>query len=293
MRELAAAGPIHSCGSPRVLILALVCVGVLTAAAAAPTAAMAHGPVAPVALDYLARVAQVPAGVDAKVVDGDQRIWLRVDADLTVVVLDYRGAPYLRFTSSGVQVNRNSVMHDLNETRLAQVPPAELGSVTPPVWQRVSGGHDYEWRDGRLQALAATARPAGVSFVGAWSVPLLVDGRRSAVAGRLWHAGPPSVLWFWPMAVLLLCVPAAWRLRRARLDQWTARLLALTGLASLAIVGIGRELHGRPTVSAFQLFELAVILTFSGWGLFRVVMRRSGVFPTSRSRSPRCGRVSE
>ncbi len=257
-------------------MLALACVGVLTVAGAAPAAAVAHGPVAPVALDYLARVAHVPAGLDAKVVDGDQRVWLRVNPGLTVVVLDYRGAPYLRFTRSGVQVNRNSVMRYLNETPLASMPPAGLGPLTPPVWRRVSGGHDYEWHDGRVHALAATALAAGASFVGAWSVPILVDGRRSSVTGGLWYTGPPSVLWFWPIAVLLLCVSAAWRLRRPRLDQWTARLLALADLASLAVAGFGRELHGRPAVSAFQLVELAVILTFAGWGLFRVLVQRPG-----------------
>ena len=43
-----------------------------------PAAASAHGPVAPIASSYLARVSQAPVGLDAKVIDGDQRMWLRV-----------------------------------------------------------------------------------------------------------------------------------------------------------------------------------------------------------------------
>ncbi|MBV9803987.1 MAG: hypothetical protein JO130_12375, partial [Solirubrobacterales bacterium] len=73
--------------------------------------AQAHGPVAPVASSYFAKALQVPPGLDAKVIDGDLRMWLRVPPQDTVVVLDYRGAPYLRFSNSGVAVNHNSAMY--------------------------------------------------------------------------------------------------------------------------------------------------------------------------------------
>ena len=79
--------------------------------AAVPGVARAHGPVAPVATDYLARVTRAPAGLDAHVVDGYLRLWLRVRPRETVEVLDYLGAPYLRFSRSGVYVNRNSQMY--------------------------------------------------------------------------------------------------------------------------------------------------------------------------------------
>ena len=61
----------------------------------------------------------------AKVIDGDQRMWLDVRRAGTVVVLDYRGAPYLRFSPSGIDVNQNSAMYYLNQTP-AEVPPKGL-----------------------------------------------------------------------------------------------------------------------------------------------------------------------
>jgi hypothetical protein len=67
--------------------------GVIVAALGLPATAAAHGPVDPPASSYLARVSQLPAGVTAKVIDGDQRLWLRVGPRRTVVVLDYQGAP--------------------------------------------------------------------------------------------------------------------------------------------------------------------------------------------------------
>jgi hypothetical protein len=241
-----------------------------------PTAAQAHGPVAPVALDYRARVSATPSGIVAKVVDGDQRMWLRAVAGETVVVLDYRGAPYLRFSPAGVAVNHNSAMYYLNQTPVAATPPASLTSKTPPNWIRVSAGHAYGWHDGRLHALATVALPRGVSFVGRWTVPILLDGGRTAISGGLWHDGSPSVMWFWPIAVLVLCVLAAWRVRRPDLDQRTARLLAVGALSAVAAAAVGRGLHGRPAVSVLQLLEMAIVLGFALWGLVRVVVQRPG-----------------
>ena len=62
----------------RVRARALALAGVLLALGAFPSGAGAHGLVAPIASSYLARVSRVAAGLEAKVADGDQRMWLRV-----------------------------------------------------------------------------------------------------------------------------------------------------------------------------------------------------------------------
>jgi hypothetical protein len=243
-----------------------------------PVAAQGHGPIAPVASDYFAKPLAVPEGLEAKVVDGDLRMWLRAPAGEAVVVLDYRGAPYLRFSREGVAANHNSTMYYLNQTPFAQKPPANLTPHTPPSWHGVSGGHAYEWHDGRLHALASVALTPGVSFVGRWKVPLRIDGRLTAIDGGLWHAGHPSLVWFWPIVVVLACVLAARRLRRRDLDFLVARILATAALIGVTIAGLGVQLHGRPGVSALQLVELAVILAFVAWGTWRAVLHRPGYF---------------
>ena len=250
----------------------------LIAGALMPARALAHGPVAPVASSYLARLGHVPAGLDAKVVDGDQRMWLRVPPTEPVVVLDYRGAPYLRFTSAGVQVNQNSSMYYLNRTPVALPVPANLTQSTPPKWQHASGGHDYTWHDGRLHALAAVALTPGKSFVGTWRVPLLIDGRPGAVSGGLWHAASPSLVWFWPIAVLLLCVLAAWRVRAPSLDARVARALGIASLLAIGTGAVGQQLHGHPAVTVVQLIELTVLLAFVAWGLARTAFGAPGYF---------------
>jgi hypothetical protein len=245
--------------------------------AALPDLAAAHGPVDPVASSYQARVSFAPAGLEAKVIDGDQRMWLRVPPAATAVVLDYGGAPYLRFSPAGVQVNQNSAMYYLNQTP-AQSPPSGLTRATPPRWQRIGGGHAYGWHDGRLHALATVALTPGSSYVGRWRVPVSVAGGVSAISGTVWHADRPSIVWFWPLVVLLACLLAAWRLRRPGLDARVARGLAVTALLAIAVAGAGRELHGRPTVSVGQYLLLAVILAFVAWMLRRVLWQVPGYF---------------
>lgn len=256
-------------------------VAMLLGALALPGTASAHGPVAPVATGYLARIRAAPAGLNAEVIDGYVRMWLRAPARETVMVLDYRGAPYLRFSPAGVAVNRHSEMFYLNMTPVAAVPPASLTARTRPLWSPVSGGHAYEWHDGRLQALASVALAPGTRYVGRWSIPLRVDGRTAAISGGLWHAPRPSPVWFWPIGVILLCVLAGWRLRDNRLDAAMIRVLGGTATIGMAVAAIGLKLHGRPGLAPFNLVELAVILLFAAWAAHRVATRASGPFAYS------------
>jgi hypothetical protein len=249
----------------------------IVAALALPATAAAHGPVDPAASSYEARLSQVPAGLTAKVIDGDQRLWLRVDPSRTVVVLDYQGAPYLRFSRRGVQVNKASAMFYLNQVP-AQTPPLRTGPRVGAIWSLVSSGHAYGWHDGRLHALATTVLPAGGGYLGPWQVPVRVDGASSAIAGGLDYAPSPSIVWLWPILVALACVLAARRLRRPELDERVARGLAATALAGFAVAVTGQQLHGRPSVSIGQAIVLAIALAFAAWGTWRLLRRRHGWF---------------
>jgi hypothetical protein len=253
-------------------------VAVLSVLAALPEDAAAHGPVAPVATSYLARIRSVPPGLQAKIVDGYVRIWLTVPKNQTAVVLDYVGAPYLRFTKNGVAINHNSSMYYLNQTPVAETPPSDLNRNTPPDWQMISSGHTYEWHDGRLQDLANQALLPGTSYVGAWQIPLIVNGHKTQITGALFHHARPSIVWFWPIIVLLVCVLAGWRLNRPELDRLIARGLGAVAIAGLSVAAVARGLHGRPGVPAGQVVELGVVLAFAAWALYGVVVDRPGYF---------------
>jgi hypothetical protein len=242
-----------------------------------PAAAAAHGPVNPAASTYQARIVTTPAGTVAQVIDGDQRMSLSVDPRQTVVVLDYRAAPYLRFTPSGVEVNQSSSMYYLNQVP-AQIPPTRLSSATPPHWSRVSNGRAYSWHDGRLHALASIARAPGATYLGHWTIPLRVNGAPAAIGGGLYYAAGPSIVWFWPIVVVVSCVLALLRLRRDELEVRAARGLAGAAVVALVVAGAGQQLHGRPSVSAGQLIVLALVLVFAGWASRRLLLGRHGWF---------------
>jgi hypothetical protein len=261
----------------RTATVALAILAMLVVGFALPSGAAAHGPVDPSATSYLAAATSLPGGVEAKVIDGDQRMWIRVEPARSVVVLDYRGVPYLRFSRSGVAVNLNSAMYYLNQVP-AQLPPSGLGASTSPRWSMVSAGHEYGWHDGRLHALAATALAPGTTYVGRWTIPLLVDGGRTVIAGGLRYAPNPPLVWFWPIIVAFACVFAGLRLRRGRLDLRLARGLSVGALISVAVLATGQGLHGRPSVSVGQLVGLAIVLVFVGWALARLASDRHGWF---------------
>jgi hypothetical protein len=227
-----------------------------------PAAAQAHtGPANPIASSYKATIDSGPPGTVAKVLDADQRLRLSVSPAETLVVLDSQGAPYLRFSRAGVEVNRNSVMYFLNlPTPLT--PPARLTRSTPPDWARAAFTPDYTWHDGRLHALASVALRPGSSYIGRWRIPLRVDGRPAAITGSLRHANDPSLVWFWPAVVVLVCFLAGWRLGRPKLDVWVARGLAATALVALTVGSLGRQLYGQPRVTTSQLIVLGLILAF-------------------------------
>jgi len=153
-----------------------------------------------------------------------------------------------------------------------------VGPNTPRSWRRVSTSHAYSWHEGRVHALAAVAHPSASAYLGRWSIPLLIDGQLTAVRGSVWYAESPSVVWFWPIVVLLACLLAAMRIRRRSLDLLLARALSLAALLAIVVAGAARELHGRPSLSPLGLAGLAVTILFVAWALHQVMKKGPGYF---------------
>jgi hypothetical protein len=248
----------------------------IAALGALPAGAAADGPVTPTATNYLARITHVPAGVQAKVVDEYLNLWMRVPPSAHVTVLDFGGGPWVRFTPGGVAVNHNSPEYYYSQIPVPAVAPKGLTRTTPPHWVKVSSGHEYQWREGRLHALATIALSPGESYVGQWKIPLTFNARAAAITGGIWHRGSPSLLWFWPILVLIACALAAWRVRNAELDSRLSRALALLLLACVAVGMGGKYLHGSPGVSAGSLVLLVITLALLGAITGRLLSGQSG-----------------
>jgi hypothetical protein len=225
-----------------------------------PAAAQADGPVTPVATNYLARVTSAPAGLEAKVADGYLTLWVQATPSDTVIVKDFKGAPWVRFTPAGVWINHRSQSYYLSQIPVPETPPPGLTAQTPPRWFKVSSGHSYEWREGRMHALADIALPPGQTYAGQWRIPVTVNGHAATITGGLWRSDKPSIAWFWPIAVILVCLLAAWRVRSVRLDALLRDGLVALLLVCLAVAVVARNLHGRPVIQTAQITLLVVEL---------------------------------
>jgi len=231
---------------------------VLLAAGLLPATASAHvGRTPPAATDYLARISYLPPGLTARIVDGDQAMWMRAEPSLTVMVTGLRGEPYLRFSPAGVAVNTHSATWFLNRVR-PEVIPQGITSSTPPQWQQLTSLHWWTWHEGRLHTPALSAHPSGNTYLGRWVVPLVVDGRGTAISGGLWQSAPASLLWFWPLLLVAACIPALLKVREARLETQVGVGLAVLALVASTTARLGRELYGRPTISSWQLALVGV-----------------------------------
>jgi hypothetical protein len=132
-------------------------------------------------------------GLDARVLNFDDRIELVYAGDRELVVEGYRGEPYLRFRPGGrVEVNRRSPAAYLNEDRFAQVEvPARADHGAAPEWRTVARNGRYDWHDHRIHWMGEGSLPPQVEDeskpvrVFAWRIPVEVAGRRAVVRGRL------------------------------------------------------------------------------------------------------------
>lgn len=249
----------------------------LALALLSPGSAQAHGAVDPVATSFEARITSVPPGLRAIIVDGDLRVWLRVPHRDVVVVRDSQGEPYLRLAHGRIWANVESPMFYFNLIPPI-TPPARLSKTRRIRWVQVGSGDSYEWHDGRLHALALQAVTPGSSDVGTWRIPLLVNGRSAAIVGTLRYRQSPSIFWFWPIAVLLVCELALWRLQDPRLDLTILRALGQLTLLGILLAAIGRGLHGRPGLSILGLVELAIVAALAARAAWQVAHDRAGSF---------------
>jgi hypothetical protein len=228
-----------------------VALAAVAAALALPAAASAHtGTSAPVATNFDARIVgfRPPAGgLEAKVVDGDRMLWLRVPVSTTVVVPGVLGEPVLRFDAKGVWVNLHSLTAQTDRIDFLDLRPS-ADPRARPLWHRLTGGHAYAWHEHRLHVLEPLAHGRNdAATLGPWSVPLLVDGRRHTLNGVL-DFRPPGPAWAW---LGLACALAACSAAGAALPRGGRRLAVPLGLTATGLVWavrVGRELYGRPNV---------------------------------------------
>jgi hypothetical protein len=228
--------------------------GTLLVALLFPATALAHGRSAPVATNFQAKVDHLPAGVEAKVVDGDRKLWLRAPSSSTLIVLGFQREPYIRFDPAGVELNLRSPTTYLNQPRL-QYASRPTSVTAGPDWKRVTHIHAYSWHENRLHALERLVHGGDARVVGRWTVPVKLGGKVSVITGTLSYLPGPQ-RWVWLLAFIAavgLALSAAAR-RRGTAEV----VLSIVALAAALVARLGRELYGRPGVPTQSLVIAAL-----------------------------------
>jgi hypothetical protein len=227
---------------PRTLIVGA---GLAAAAVVLPAAPAAADPPAPG--DYSSEVTAIEPAVDTvtiEVVGGDSFLLLEVEPGTEVVVIGYDDEPFVRVQADGtVEQNQSSTATYLNDDRYAEVTiPERLAGVDAselePEWEQVGTGGTYAWHDHRIHWMAPNAPPAvgrGGTFEWSGPVPLLVDGERVEVSGRIRYHEAVSPL------------------------PWIAGGL-------VAAAALGYALRGRSRASAAVAAAVAAVATLVAWG---------------------------
>jgi hypothetical protein len=136
-------------------------------------------------------------GLDAEVLNFDDRIELRNSSGETVVVEGYRDEPYLRFEPDGtVLVNQRSPTTYLNEDRFAAVEvPDTADPKAAPEWHTVARNGRYDWHDHRIHWMSSTPpervrddESARVKLFD-WKLPLTAGGVPATISGSLTWVG--------------------------------------------------------------------------------------------------------
>jgi hypothetical protein len=211
-------------------------------------------------VDHRSRIDAMPSGLHAEVLDGDVKLWLGVPAGRVVVVLGYAGEPFLRFDRRGVWLSEGSPTAVSQGLHGAGPQPAPAGA--PPRWRLVSGDHAYAWHDHRLLPPGAVTSRTPI----AWTVPMIVDGRRTAIRGDARYVSPPSRALWLVAGIVVVGVAAAGGLRGRRdLVEPAAAACAAVGLAAALASAVGTSLAGpRSTAGAVAEVAAAALVATAG-----------------------------
>lgn len=213
----------------RIVALALLLVVLVATPAAADP---------PRPTDYRTEVrdAQPPVpGLVVEMVGGDSLLRLRAPAGRTVVVIGYRGEPFLVFRPDGrVEEDRASYTYRTSRARYGSDVAAEQGDATDV--HVVSNDGTWAWHDHRSH-LMTTARPLGRSpgdQVAEGVLPLQVDGVDVRVAlATYWVPAPSRVPWIAAALVALGALLAF--VRTSRGERWRTVATLLTACTALVV----------------------------------------------------------
>ncbi|MGH3815347.1 MAG: hypothetical protein ACRDUV_23340 [Pseudonocardiaceae bacterium] len=149
-----------------------------------------------------------PAVPSVAVTVGPGGQWVRVtnQGAAEILILGYRGEPFLLLSQNQVRVNElSSTAADTGQARGSPAfqDPAAQDPATGPRWVQLRDGGSATWTDARIEPPVESQRASGF-----WALPLVVDGQQATVLGSRELIPPPSP-WPWVAALGLLAAAVA------------------------------------------------------------------------------------
>ena len=246
---------------------------VLAAALLAPAGALAHSGQTG-GTDYQSSITNVPTGLTARVVGGDDRLEITRTTAQEVIVMGYGGEPYLRLDAAGTWENRNSPAVALNDVRRTNEAIPAAATKIAPDWVQTGTGDSVVFHDHRAHWMASQppakvrADPSQEQVLYAWSVPVAVDGAAAEIRGDLtWLGAPTTWLWWTILGIAVVLGVAAGLLRRVPVAP-AAIAGTLAAVLAALITGVSQQLDlpdGRN--GALVAIAIAVVLLAVGLGL--------------------------
>ncbi len=248
----------------RLIVCLVACLAAMAVAVVGAAPASAHGSpdaTAVPSVNYRTELTG-PAWPDIHVqmVDNSDRVEIRNDSPLDVIVLGYDGEPYLRIGQQGAFENLQSPATYLNRTVSGNAPiPSGLDPDGPPSWRRLSSAPVARFHDHRTHWMANTlpddvlADPnSSHVIIEDISIELTWGDRTGTTTGRTIWSPPPSPMPWLALAGAALASGLAvgwWRRRLAgavvvaatvaavSATVWQARAAAGSFVADLANIG--------------------------------------------------------
>lgn len=183
--------------------------------------------------------------------------WVRVtnQGAAEIVVLGYRGEPFLRLAQNRVQVNELSGTAVETGLRPGVPGPANAAPTEPARWVPLNDGDNATWSDSRVSP------PAAQQASGSWELPLIVDRQRVTAEGNRDLVPPPSP-WPWVAILVLLTIAVAaigWR------RDWHRPMAAAVAVGILAFVAhvLGTGFIPQQSGPVFGWIGVGAISAFS------------------------------
>jgi hypothetical protein len=235
--------------------------------------------------DYLSEVVAVDpptAAIEIEVLGGDSFVELTVEPGSEVLVLGYRGEPYLRFDPDGsIWENQRSPATYLNEERYGNEFPPEADPDAEPEWERIGGGGSYAWHDHRahwMQPQPPAGGPGDRILEGV--IPLFVDGSEVDVTVvSTWQEPASRIPVYAAIVTAVALVAGAFLLLRRGIGTWTA---VVVPVAVLALVAGILQYRSLPASTGPRLvWVLLPVLAVAAAGVAAVAGRRGRDFVAS------------